>query len=212
VSDTGKGMPEHVREKAFEPFFTTKVEQNSAGLGLAMAYGTVEGHGGWISCESALNEGSTFRIYLPRCEQRNEPMVIHRETQIKGGRDPVILVVDDESGVRRIAISVLKRCHMSALEALRVFEENSREIDLVLLDLSMPRLSGRETFTALKTTKEDLPILLCSGYPVNIDEFSAETGFRPHGLIQKPFDIRTLGNIVREAMEGRVLTETVVSG
>lgn len=113
-----------------------------------------------------------------------------------------VLVVDDEPGVRRIAVSVLKRRGVVTLEAedgeeaLSVYQDNQANIGLVLLDMSMPKLSGRETFKRLKAMDEQLPVLICSGYPVSPAEFEVETGYAPSGVIQKPFELATLASEV----------------
>lgn len=206
VEDDGSGMDAGVRERSFEPFFTTKSHRGSPGLGLAVAYGAIKKHGGWISCESESGEGTRFRVYLLRTEQRSEPMNAKSTTVEAGDRLPCVLVVDDEAGVRRIAVSVLKRCGFGTIqacdgeEAVHQFRQNVGQIDLVLLDLSMPKLSGRETFKELKGMRPDIPILLCSGYPTNEDEFEQETGFRPEGSIQKPFNVMTLSDQVRDVL------------
>ena len=135
-------------------------------------------------------------------------MKVEHKSDKGDGRPPVVLVVDDEAGVRRIATSVLKRGAFETLEAcdgeeaVRIFQEQGGEVSAVLLDLSMPKLSGRETFVALRKMDPGTPILLCSGYPVSLDEFEVETGFRPNGVIQKPFDVMALCATVRDMMDG----------
>ena len=125
-------------------------------------------------------------------------MKVEQKNGAGDGQNPVVLVVDDEAGVRRIATSVLKRNAFETVEArdgeeaVRIFHERGGDISAVLLDLSMPKLSGSETFVELKKMDPNIPILLCSGYPVVLDEFEAETGFRPDGVMQKPFDVMGL--------------------
>ena len=206
VEDEGDGISPHIRDHVFEPFFTTKSEEGSQGLGLAMSYGAVTKHGGWITCESAQGEGSRFCIYLQRAKKRNETMKVEQKGDASDGQHPIVLVVDDEAGVRRIATSVLKRSDFKTLEArdgeeaVRIFQERGGDISVVLLDLSMPKLSGSETFMALKEMDPNIPVLLCSGYPVAMDEFEEETGFRPDGAMQKPFDVMGLCDTVNGLM------------
>lgn len=206
VEDDGIGMDAELHERVFEPFFTTKSHLGSQGLGLAMAYGAVQRHGGWITCESEAGKGTRFEVYLLRTEQRNEPMKLRPINGDQEGGAPCVLVVDDEAGVRRIAVSVLNRCGYTTMqagdgeEALSRFRESGGGVDLVLLDLSMPKLSGRETFLELKRMRVDVPVLLCSGYPVSLDDFERETGFRPDGVIQKPFNVMGLGSRVKEIL------------
>jgi CheY-like chemotaxis protein len=206
VQDDGVGMDAGTRERVFEPFFTTKAHQGNQGLGLAMAYGAIQKHGGWMTCESEPGKGSRFHVYLLRTEQRSEPMTKMPASRGEDAGAPCILVVDDEAGVRRIAVSVLNRCGYDTIqagdgeEALHMFRGNGTRVDLVLLDLSMPKLSGRETFLELKRMQADVPVLLCSGYPISLDEFEQETGFRPDGVIQKPFNVMGLGSRVGEIL------------
>ncbi len=213
VADEGEGMTHEVRARIFEPFYTTKSRNGSQGLGLAMAYGAIEKHGGWITCESEPETGSRFCVYLLRTEQRSKPMIVDQKAANSGNDTPCVLVVDDEAGVRRIAVSVLKRCEFQTLEAvdgevaIDMYRERSSEVDVILLDLSMPKLSGKETFVALKQMNPDVRVLICSGYPISLDEFESETGFRPDGSIQKPFDVTGLGDTVRTVLSGE-LAET----
>jgi CheY-like chemotaxis protein len=214
VEDDGIGMDPSVRERIFEPFFTTKSKAGSQGLGLAMAYGSVTKHGGWITCESEPDQGSRFSIYLLRTEQRSEPMIVEHQTAEGRNTEPCILVVDDEAGVRRIAVSVLKRSSFKTMEAcdgdeaIKIFREQGASIDAVLLDLSMPKVSGRETFIALKKMNQNIPVLLCSGYPVGLDEFEEETGHRAEAVIQKPFNVAELGKTVHGVLH-RSLADAV---
>jgi len=210
VEDDGEGISQHIRDHVFEPFFTTKSEEGSQGLGLSMSYGAVTKHGGWITCESTKEEGSRFCVYLQRAKKRNESMKMEQKNDAGDGQNPIVLVVDDEAGVRRIATSVLKRNAFETVEArdgeeaVRIFHERGGDISAVLLDLSMPKLSGSETFVELKKMDPNIPILLCSGYPVVLDEFEAETGFRPDGVMQKPFDVmglcETVSGMVSESV------------
>ncbi len=140
-------------------------------------------------------------------------MIVDQKAANSGNDTPCVLVVDDEAGVRRIAVSVLKRCEFQTLEAvdgevaIDMYRERSSEVDVILLDLSMPKLSGKETFVALKQMNPDVRVLICSGYPISLDEFESETGFRPDGSIQKPFDVTGLGDTVRTVLSGE-LAET----
>ena len=128
--------------------------------------------------------------------------------------DGVVLVVDDEPGVRRIAMSVLRRCGIATLEAadgrdaLSIFEQRGGEIDVVLLDLSMPKLSGKETLVEIKKLNPEVQVIICSGYPVDFDDFEREEGVRPDDSIQKPFDVKSLGTSVREALDRASETHT----
>ncbi len=178
-----------------------------SGLGLSMAYGIMVKHAGWVSSIGGGDSPLTaLAVYMPRSEQRNTPMMTESIEREDGAGEGAVLIVDDESGVRRIAVSVLKRAGLATLEAadgeeaIELFRERQKDIGIVLLDLSMPKISGRETLKALKQIDATLPILLCSGYPVDSEDFERETGYRPDGVVQKPFDIRALPQQVRAVM------------
>jgi nitrogen-specific signal transduction histidine kinase/HAMP domain-containing protein len=201
-------------EKPLEPI--RNGPQGRTGLGLSMAYGIMVKHAGWVASLGGGSHPAALAVYIPRSEHRSTPMTTNSEQGDGGASNGTVLIVDDESGVRRIAVSVLKRAGLATLEAgdgeeaIRLYEEHKATIGIVLLDLSMPKLSGRETLKALKQVDPTLPILLCSGYPVAPDDFERETGFRPDGIVQKPFDIRALPDQVRAAMgDHGAITEDV---
>jgi CheY-like chemotaxis protein len=209
VSDNGIGMPSDVMAKLFEPFFTTKEQGKGTGLGLATSYGIVKQHGGWIECESEVGVGSNFSIFLPRKDVRNEnlkPLANEDDTDVNGTE--TILVVDDEDLVRRVAEGALKCYGYSTFsacngkEALKVLEENQDEIMLVLLDLTMPVMSGKETLAVIRERFTDVPVVVCSGYMVDLEGFEDETGLRPDSAIQKPYNVNDLAKRVREVLDG----------
>jgi len=209
VRDNGVGMSSEVMAKLFEPFFTTKEQGKGTGLGLATSYGIVKQHGGWIECESEVGVGSNFSIFLPRKDARNESLKLltnEDDTDVNGTE--TILVVDDEDVVRRVAEGALK-CYgyktLSACngkEALEVLEENEDEIMLVLLDLTMPVMSGKETLAIIRERFADVPVVVCSGYMVDLEGFEDETGLRPDSAIQKPYNVKDLAKRVREVLDG----------
>ncbi|CAN5484359.1 hypothetical protein BH23VER1_BH23VER1_06540 [soil metagenome] len=211
VEDDGEGMSDEVRGKIFEPFFTTKDQGKGTGLGLATCYGIVQQHDGWIDCESVLGEGTRFSIYFPRDEgqkRRVAAAVRPEEKKIEGGHETVLLV-DDEVVVRAVAESVLKHHGYKTLtasdgiegvEAVRAF---GGEISLVLLDLTMPRLSGKDTFRMIREIYPDLPVVICSGYLLNLEQFARETGHVPSGFVQKPYQVGSLAEVVRQVIDGR---------
>ena len=209
VADVGQGMSQEVQSHLFEPFFTTKEQGKGTGLGLAMSYGIVRQHGGWITCYSELNRGTTFSIYLPRAPAVEPPREEKpREAPVKGGVERV-LVVDDEPAVRAVMANILKRYGYTALqaahgeEALHLLGENPGCADLVLLDLTMPKLSGRETLRRIRELNSTLPVIISSGYPIDLASFEAETGIRPEGFVQKPYEAKVLAQTVRTVLDGR---------
>ncbi|MEM9481150.1 MAG: ATP-binding protein [Verrucomicrobiota bacterium] len=215
VEDDGEGIPPEVMEKIFEPFFTTKEQGKGTGLGLATSYGIVQQHGGWISCDSIQGEGTTFHIYLPKQEKKaSSANPRNREKDVRGGEE-TLLLVDDESVVRAVAEGALKHHGYSILnaadgqEALDILEQSENQVDLVLLDLTMPRLSGRETLKVIREDHGDLPVVVCSGFLVDLDGFEEETGLRANGFVQKPYNLKALAAKVREVLDETAL---VVAG
>ena len=209
VSDNGVGMTSEVMAKLFEPFFTTKEQGKGTGLGLATSYGIVKQHGGWIECESEVGVGSNFSIFLPRKDVRHEnirPVTNEDDADFTG--DETILVVDDEDVVRRVAEGALKCYGYNTLsacngkEALKVLEKNKDEIMLVLLDLTMPVMSGKETLAEIRDRFTDVLVVVCSGYMVDLEGFEDETGLRPDSAIQKPYNVNDLAKRVREVLDG----------
>jgi two-component system cell cycle sensor histidine kinase/response regulator CckA len=210
VTDEGSGMTEEVREKIFEPFFTTKEQGKGTGLGLATSFGIVQQHGGWINCDSVAGHGTTFHIFLPRNEVEMAPSAPAMEAPRPVGGQETILVVDDELVVRAVAEAILKKHGYKIVtacdgeEALDKLARHDGEIDLVLMDMTMPRLSGMDTFHHMrKGQAPNVPVVICSGYLVDLNGFAEETGSVPNGFLQKPYDIDDMSRTVR-----RVLDET----
>ncbi len=212
VEDDGSGMSEEVLSKIFEPFFTTKEQGKGTGLGLATSYGIVQQHGGWIDCDSELGRGTAFNIFLPR---KDRPVAASAESrpsagEIEGGQE-TILLVDDEQVVRSVAEGILKHHGYQVLlagdgeEALEVFAANEGKVGLVMLDLTMPKMSGRDTLVALRERYGDIPIMVCSGYLVDLEGFEEETGYRPDDAIQKPYNVKDLARRVRAVLDGAEL-------
>ena len=169
VKDHGSGMDAATRERIFEPFFTTKEVGKGTGLGLSTAYAILQDHNGWIECESELGRGTTFSVYLPA--RAREPSAEELQTQepVVGGRE-TILVVDDEEAVRTTVGSVLERYGYAVLtavdgaEGLEAFRRLQDRIDLVLLDLSMPRMSGQEVLAGVHALEPGQRVIFFTGY------------------------------------------------
>ncbi|MBU0995588.1 MAG: PAS domain S-box protein [Proteobacteria bacterium] len=200
VSDNGIGMDEKTATRVFEPFFTTKEMGRGTGLGLASAYGIIKNHNGSISVNSKKGEGTTFLIYLP-ASQKIKFIDETPELEIKKGRE-TILFVDDEKPIRDIGVELLSEIgyQVVALEsgrmAIEYFANNHSTIDLVILDMVMPGMGGRETFDKLKTIRKDAKIILSSGY--SIDEQTSEILEKGgEGFIQKPFSLKELSQKIR---------------
>ena len=198
VSDTGCGMNKETRARMFEPFFSTKF--TGRGLGLAAVLGIVKAHHGGIHVESDPARGTTIRVYVP-CAREVEPEAdtdIENEPDRSPARpDGAVLVVDDEESVRLVSKKMLEKYGCTVLtardgrEGVELFKQRAGEIALVLLDLTMPHLDGRQTFKELKAVKPGIRVILCSGY----GKEDASLRFQDEGLagyLQKPFNYESL--------------------
>ncbi len=204
VTDTGMGMDRETAERVFEPFFTTKEEGKGTGLGLSMAYGVIKNHGGFLLVEGELGKGATFEIYLPasgKPELRETPA-----TDAPIGGDELILVVDDEKAIRELAREMLDSFGYrviaveNGIEAIEVFKERADDIDLVILDMVMPKMGGRETFLKLREMSPAVKVILSTGYSqVGRAQEILDEGVM--GFIQKPYQVNTLLATVRNVLE-----------
>ena len=180
IADNGAGMENAIRERVFEPFFTTKEVGKGTGLGLATAYAIVQEHGGWIECKSEPNVGTTFSILLPIGESQSESAGEQEQQE-------TILVIDDEQMVRHTVGQFLQYGGYAVLEGidgkdgLEVFERERDRISLVLLDLSMPHMSGIEVLAQLRRLSPDVKVVLFTGYPVGDVDYEGV-----QGVIRKP--------------------------
>ena len=201
VSDTGAGMTADVLARMYEPFFTTKGPDRGTGLGLSVAHGIVEQHGGWLECESRAGHGTTFRVFLPRLEATPAPAGA-------AGRGELVLVVDDEPVLRGLARSVLERHGFRAevaadgVEALERIRQGLQPA-LVLLDQTMPRLSGRQTLALLRELAPGVAVVLTSGYEPGSGPEDALTGPQADAFLPKPYAPERLASFVREVLDSR---------
>ena len=214
VSDSGQGIPKDLIDKIFEPFFTTKEPGKGTGLGLATSYGIVQQHGGWIDCRSELGSGAKFSIFLPKGEKAAEERQRLALRSKKGNGSvstsgETILLIDDERVVRTVAESVLGHAGFKTLsasdgvEGVEMVRSHGDQIALVLLDLTMPRMSGSDTLRVIRQVRPELPVVICSGYLLDLDDFANEVGIRPDGLIQKPYKVSELPLVVRQIIDER---------
>lgn len=206
VSDTGQGMDDHTKEHIFEPFFTTKPEGKGTGLGLSTVYGIVKQSGATISVESALGRGTSFRIYFPRTEAELTP--IEPSPARHSGCETVLLVEDDRA-VRDLVERILKERGYKVIatadgkEALHRLVEAPDQIDIVVTDLIMPGMSGRELIQAISQIRPDLKALYVSGYTE--DEILRRGLHDPRvALLHKPFTADVLANKVRSILDARL--------
>jgi two-component system cell cycle sensor histidine kinase/response regulator CckA len=210
VSDTGGGMTDEVRGRIFEPFFTTKEKGKGTGLGLSTVYGIVKQSGGNLSVYSELHKGTTFKVYLPQVvEIIAEPDEKVLAVAPRGGTE-TILLVEDEEVVRGLARRILEQAGYSVIEAskgaeaVRLSEEHANGVDLLLTDVVMPEMSGKELADLLKGQRSDLKILFMSGYT---DEAIVHHGVLDSTVefVQKPFTPSALIKKVREVLDSEVV-------
>lgn len=206
VQDTGIGMDEKTQARMFEPFFTTKGAGAGTGLGLATVYGIVRAHGGEVEVESEAGLGTTFRVHLPRAEPVEiDDRQLRRPTLVSNAPGRTVLLVEDEEVIRTSCARLLKNRGFTVFHAgdglagLKVYEENRREIDVVLLDLIMPVMGGEEAFHALKSRDPNLPVVLTSGHGDRTD-IEALMGQGAAGFLEKPYDVQHLVDILSAAI------------
>jgi nitrogen-specific signal transduction histidine kinase/ActR/RegA family two-component response regulator len=203
VSDSGIGMDEKTRQRIFEPFFTTKTMGRGTGLGLASVYGIIKNHAGYIEVTSKPNQGTSFLIYLPATDVERRAAADGAATDGRGQK--TILVVDDEAMVLDVCRDMLEKLGYAVLavdsgeKAVDLVSRNEKKLDLVLLDIIMPGLSGGETFDRLKSVRPDLKILLASGY--SLDTKAAAIMNRGcDGFIQKPYTLKNLTDKIQSIL------------
>jgi two-component system, cell cycle sensor histidine kinase and response regulator CckA len=189
VKDAGAGIPPEVRQRIFEPFFTTKDKGKGTGLGLAIVFSIVKQHNGWIDCESVPGKGTTFDVFLPRCEATDPP----REAPAAPAPASrmTILLVDDEAMIRQLTKTILGKAGYDVLlaengeKAIEIFQEQKDKIALVILDSVMPQLSGRETLRELARLAPNVNVLFSSGFSTELSALNEYPQVR--GLLPKPY-------------------------
>ncbi|HJW09628.1 MAG TPA: ATP-binding protein, partial [Holophagaceae bacterium] len=203
VADSGCGMDAEVLARIFEPFFTTKA--SGRGLGLGAMLGILKSHHASLQVDSEAGRGSTFRIFFPASQRSQGP----EKAQLPEVQQPrgLALVVDDEADIRHAAASLFGVLGFRQVleagdgaEALDCFRERKEEISLVFMDLTMPRLSGREAFLAMRELNPDVKVILTSGYTEQeaFRDFGAEA---PFGFLQKPYRFKQLREVVQQAIQ-----------
>ena len=206
VSDTGHGIDKEILEHIFEPSYTTKKTGKGTGLGLAMVYGIVKDHSGYIICNSEAGSGTTIEIYLPITEKANDENPGDKPEAMPAGGTETILLVDDESYIRDLAKQILTRFGYTVLtsvdgeSALALYREKKEHISLVLLDLSMPGMGGQRCLEELIKIDPDAKVMIASGYSAEEPKAAAmKAGAR--GFISKPYAIKKILKAVRVVMD-----------
>jgi PAS domain S-box-containing protein len=205
VSDSGMGMDRQTRERIFEPFFTTKRIGKGTGLGLAIVYGIVQQHNGFIEVTSEPGQGSTFHVYLPEIETEHLCDSFTYEAEPAGGTE-TILLAEDEQAVRALVRSVLEKYGYTVLEAdngadaVERFREHRDRIDLLILDVIMPKMNGKDVFNVIRKESPQMKALFMSGYTGDI---LSNKGIQEEGLsfIPKPVPPKALLRKVRYVLE-----------
>jgi signal transduction histidine kinase/CheY-like chemotaxis protein len=202
VTDTGQGMSPEVIERIYDPYFTTKPLGEGTGLGLAVVHGIVKSHGGIITVYSQIAKGTTFNVFLPRIE--DVPVKMEEKMFLFRGNER-ILFVDDEEALANIGASMLRRLGYQvevktiSSEALNAFRDNADKFDLVVTDYAMPNLSGVDLAKEILKIRDDILIILCSGFgETNIPGLKA-MGFKK--VISKPLTLQMLSEAVREVLD-----------
>jgi len=205
VVDTGTGMDEKTSEKIFEPFFTTKEPGKGTGLGLAIVYGIIKQHNGYITVSSTPGQGTDVSIYFPLVPGEGGRKVFASPAQLKTGTETILIAEDDE-GVRSLDRELFEECGYTVIEAgngrqaLELFQEHRDRIDLVMFDVIMPKMNGREVFEEIRKLRPGMKVLFTSGYTGDILNGSSGIGTE-YDFVAKPLPPEDLMNKVREILD-----------
>ncbi len=205
ISDTGSGMDQETQLHIFEPFFTTKEVGKGTGLGLATIYGIVKLHDGYIICYSEPEHGTTFKIFFPAISFEREPQTKAEETLLRGGSE-TILLVDDDTSVRGWGTEILNSVGYKVLtatngkEALEIYQRGKERISLVILDLIMPEMGGKQFLTEILEINTKANVLLVSGFPMD-KQANSMLAAGAKAFVQKPFNAKQLLDKIRQILD-----------
>ena len=206
ISDDGCGMDKDVQSKIFEPFFTTKEQGKGTGLGLATVYGIVKQNNGFVNVYSEPGKGTTFRIYLPRHNEQENKSEKHKVATFPRGQGEIVLVVEDEASILKLTAKILNDFGYVVItahrlkEAVNLAKGYSKTIDLIITDVIMPEMNGRDLVNVLLTIQPNMKCLFMSGYTSTV---IADQGVLAEGIqfIQKPFSTKELAAKVHEVLK-----------
>ena len=205
VEDTGGGMSDEVKSRIFDPFFTTKA--TGRGLGLSAMLGILKGHGAGLQITSEVGRGSLFRLLFPATDERPQLAAFSPGTPTSKQMRGRVLIVDDEPLILETLASALASFGLQVLtaadgqHALESFRREEGRLDLVIMDMTMPRMDGREAFQAMHEINPAVPVVLSSGYTEQ-DSMQTFSGHAPAGFIQKPYQITTLRDLLHQVLRG----------
>ena len=208
VTDTGTGIPPNILERVYEPFFTTKAEDKGTGLGLAMVYGFLKQSGGHVKIYSEIDEGTTIKVYLPRARSSASAGTESAMSVVGSLGSETIMVVEDEPDVRSYLVETLRDLNYNVREApdgnaaLALFDKDPKGVDLLLTDIVMPGLNGRELSDRLQRRQPSLKVLFMTGYSRNaiVHQGRLDPGV---SLLQKPLTQTMLAAKIREVLDKR---------
>lgn len=206
VRDNGCGIGKADMQHIFEPFFTTKEVGLGTGLGLSMAYGAIRNHRGIMEVESKPGSGTAFHIYLPMLEEKKVEIAPKADTEAISGNGELILVVDDNADVRSTVKNILIELNYTVLEAgdgleaVELFTSRQDEIDIILMDVVMPRLGGVKAFERIKSIRPDIKVVFTTGYDRD-DALKKEMPASEFSIIAKPFNIANLSHTIRQKLD-----------
>ncbi|MBW1780494.1 MAG: PAS domain S-box protein [Deltaproteobacteria bacterium] len=204
VRDTGEGIPPEVMDRIFEPYFTTKGPGEGTGMGLAVAHGIVRSHGGEIICESELGKGTVFRVFFPGYDagivEDSEGSV-----QLPHGTERILFVDDEMDAINSVKPMLEKlgytvRARTSSIEALEAFRNNPKGFDLVITDMTMPNMTGKELAQKLMSIRPDIPVILCTGFSEQIDERKAKV-MGIGAFVMKPIVMTEMSHTIRKVLD-----------
>jgi CheY-like chemotaxis protein len=204
IRDTGLGMEKETMDRIFDPYFTTKEKGEGTGLGLSVVHGIVKNHEGAITVESEPGYGTTFHVYLPVAE-KEEKIEIKKAVEMPKG-DECVLFVDDEQSMVRVIKVMLERLgytvkvRTNSLEALEVFRSNPDEFDLLITDQTMPHMTGSELAREIRHIRQDIPIILCSGFSEQMNEEKIKK-MGIQAFVMKPLIMSELAQIIRKVLD-----------